>query len=318
MKTTYEEFIQNILDTRGRFACGDKYHERHHIVPKCLNGTNNEENLIDLFAREHFEAHRLLALENQDNNELVYAWSCMAFLSNNHQKRYVISPEEYEELKTLSHIARSGENSPMAKPVINLTTMTIYPTAGIAEKETGVDDNSIRMCCTGDRRTAGGYIWRYYNEDIKEKITNEYPFPTIEEITEEKSNKIRELQKSRYNDIKERIKLSEILKKAYANPEYHQKQSKAKMGGKNPQAKMVVCVETKHIYEAASTAGYSTGINKDCISMCCRGLHNTAGGFQWKFVYDTTNKNGEFIPGAITLGIITKEQINEWLTKQND
>ena len=30
---TYKEFIQNILDTRGRFGCGDEYHEKHHIIP---------------------------------------------------------------------------------------------------------------------------------------------------------------------------------------------------------------------------------------------------------------------------------------------
>lgn len=40
---TYEEFINNILETRGRFACGDEYHERHHIVPKCMGGTNEEK-----------------------------------------------------------------------------------------------------------------------------------------------------------------------------------------------------------------------------------------------------------------------------------
>ena len=60
----YREFIDNILQTRGRFNCGDEYHERHHITPKCMSGANDENNLIDLFAREHFEAHRLLALDN--------------------------------------------------------------------------------------------------------------------------------------------------------------------------------------------------------------------------------------------------------------
>lgn len=53
-KLTYKEFIDNILETRGRFACGDEYHERHHIVPKCIGGGNEELNLIDLYAREHF------------------------------------------------------------------------------------------------------------------------------------------------------------------------------------------------------------------------------------------------------------------------
>ena len=98
---TYDEFIKNILETRGRFACGDEYHERHHIVPRCLGGTDDEENLIDLFAREHFEAHRLLALENPDNNGLTYAWGCMAFPQNQYQERYEISAEEYEECRKM-------------------------------------------------------------------------------------------------------------------------------------------------------------------------------------------------------------------------
>ncbi len=113
----YAEFIQNILDTRGRFACEDEYHERHHIVPKCMGGTNDEENLIDLFAREHFEAHRLLALENPDNDKLTFAWWMMAFAKDNNQKRYKISSEEYEEIKIANAKIRkekfSGENSYM-------------------------------------------------------------------------------------------------------------------------------------------------------------------------------------------------------------
>ena len=44
---TYKEFINSILESRGRFACGGEYYERHHIIPKCIGGTNDEENLID-------------------------------------------------------------------------------------------------------------------------------------------------------------------------------------------------------------------------------------------------------------------------------
>lgn len=96
---TYEEFINNILETRGRFACGNEYHERHHIVPKCMGGSNDKENLIDLFAREHFEAHRLLALENPENEKLVYAWGCMAFVKRKDTDRYKVTPDEYEEAR---------------------------------------------------------------------------------------------------------------------------------------------------------------------------------------------------------------------------
>lgn len=95
----YEEFINNIIETRGRFACGNEYHERHHIKPKCMGGTNDEDNLIDLFAREHFIAHKLLAQENPKNDSLIYAWSCMAFVKSSNQERYKLSAEEYEEAR---------------------------------------------------------------------------------------------------------------------------------------------------------------------------------------------------------------------------
>ena len=62
---TYTRFIKGILDERGRFGIPEgEYKERHHITPKCLGGTNDEENLIDLYAREHYIAHKLLVQDN--------------------------------------------------------------------------------------------------------------------------------------------------------------------------------------------------------------------------------------------------------------
>ena len=96
---TYADFISNILETRGRFACGNEYHERHHIVPKCLGGLDEKDNLIDLFANEHFIAHKLLAQENPEKTGLIYAWSCMAFVKGSNQERYELTAEEYEEVR---------------------------------------------------------------------------------------------------------------------------------------------------------------------------------------------------------------------------
>lgn len=97
---TYNEFIQNILDTRGRFSVPEGvYKEKHHIIPKCLGGTNDGDNLIDLYAREHFEAHRLLALENPKNNKLVSAWWLMCSCKRECQERYEVTAEEYEKAR---------------------------------------------------------------------------------------------------------------------------------------------------------------------------------------------------------------------------
>ena len=68
-------------------------------MPKSCGGTNDEDNLIDLFAHEHYIAHRLLAEENPDNDRLVYAFAAMSFVSNEFEKRYVPTAEEYEDVR---------------------------------------------------------------------------------------------------------------------------------------------------------------------------------------------------------------------------
>ena len=113
----YEEFINNILETRGRFACGDKYHERHHIIPRCLGGNDDRDNLIDLYAREHFEAHRLLALENPSENGLQYAWWATCNLRSGSQNRAEISAEEYEEAKQMFSKILSKKNTGSGNPM---------------------------------------------------------------------------------------------------------------------------------------------------------------------------------------------------------
>jgi hypothetical protein len=56
-KKIYDSLIKMAVD-RKKF---DGYSETHHIVPKCLGGSNSKSNLVKLTAREHFLAHYLLA-----------------------------------------------------------------------------------------------------------------------------------------------------------------------------------------------------------------------------------------------------------------
>ena len=104
---TYDEFIENILNDRGRFNCGEEYHERHHIIPKSLGGSDDEENLIDLYAREHYEAHKLLAEENTESDKLLFALWSMSNKSATTEDRYILTSEEYEEAKIAFSKAQS-------------------------------------------------------------------------------------------------------------------------------------------------------------------------------------------------------------------
>jgi hypothetical protein len=56
----YKDFIisRRIIESKGI----DGYFEKHHIVPKSLGGSNEDENMIKLSAADHLFAHKLLAL----------------------------------------------------------------------------------------------------------------------------------------------------------------------------------------------------------------------------------------------------------------
>jgi hypothetical protein len=55
-KKIYESFILNRM---SKTIVG--YSEKHHIIPKSLNGTNEKTNIIKLSARDHYFAHCCLA-----------------------------------------------------------------------------------------------------------------------------------------------------------------------------------------------------------------------------------------------------------------
>ena len=55
----YTQLIERARSENRMKGCGI-YFEQHHIVPKCLNGSNNKTNLVLLTAREHYVAHKLL------------------------------------------------------------------------------------------------------------------------------------------------------------------------------------------------------------------------------------------------------------------
>ena len=81
------------------------YYENHHILPKCLGGLNNEENLILLTAREHFICHKLLTYIYKDNHSIICAFHRMST-----SKRYgkIVSNRDYKyasELFKLSPIS---------------------------------------------------------------------------------------------------------------------------------------------------------------------------------------------------------------------
>ena len=77
----------NLLIDRARNRTINGYKEKHHIVPKCMNGTDYEDNLVWLTADEHFVAHQLLVKMYPTNKELIYAANMMCVFDKDQAER---------------------------------------------------------------------------------------------------------------------------------------------------------------------------------------------------------------------------------------
>lgn len=59
-----------------------EYCEKHHIIPRCLGGSNKRSNIIILTARKHFLVHWLLTkmcLDPKHTQKMKYAMRCMSW-----------------------------------------------------------------------------------------------------------------------------------------------------------------------------------------------------------------------------------------------
>jgi hypothetical protein len=92
--------IYNQLIEKAQNRTLEGYTEKHHILPKCLGGNNDKENLVELTAREHFLCHMLLCEIYPKENKLKHALFLMSIgkqkIKKNH---YVIGSRVYERLK---------------------------------------------------------------------------------------------------------------------------------------------------------------------------------------------------------------------------
>jgi len=94
----YVSLIQR-AKTRGLI---EGYKESHHIKPKCMGGSDDSDNLVDLTAREHFIAHLLLA-KIHNNSKL---WVSVLMMKG--KKQRYINGRLYEMAKKQRSLHMKG------------------------------------------------------------------------------------------------------------------------------------------------------------------------------------------------------------------
>lgn len=80
----YSRHYDRLIE-RARTRVLDGYVEVHHVIPRCMGGTDEPFNLVQLTAEEHFVAHALLHKMHPLNHKLTLAMG--ALLRNSRGKR---------------------------------------------------------------------------------------------------------------------------------------------------------------------------------------------------------------------------------------
>lgn len=99
----YQKLYNNIIENAkllNRVKSIDNYYEIHHILPKCLGGTNDEKNLVILTAREHFLCHKILTYIYPCNSKIMFGFQMMVYTHKN-SRNLKLSSRDYAYLKYL-------------------------------------------------------------------------------------------------------------------------------------------------------------------------------------------------------------------------
>ena len=107
----YSQIYYSIVErAKSREKIG--YTETHHILPRSMGGSNEQSNLVELTAREHYICHLLLPkiTDGENRYKMIYAYTIMSGRKIYGSRKYAFYREEYAKINSEM---RSGEGNGM-------------------------------------------------------------------------------------------------------------------------------------------------------------------------------------------------------------
>ena len=253
-----------------------------------MGGTNDEINLIDLFANEHFIAHKLLAQENPDNHSLVYAYGCMAWANNKNQERYELTPEEYEEAKiafvsALKGKPKSAEHRAKLSESKKGKQLPVEMTKKATEVRRGTPLTNEHK-----KNISNALKGKKISEEHKMNISKAKTGKPLSDAAKIARRIVGEKNRGRKHSEETKAKISAANKGKQVSQESREKMSNARKGKRGNNLLKVAQYDTNgcliKIWECIMDASRETGIDNSSIAKCAKGKRKTAGGFVWKFI----------------------------------
>ena len=128
--------IYDSIINRAKARHLHEYKEKHHIIPKCLGGSNEPNNLVELTFREHFICHWLLVKIYPNNIKLIYAFSLMVHFSRTNNYRINVLTSRHFELVKRYYAPHVGKwnvgKSPWNKGLTGDVYKSKYTSGGLS------------------------------------------------------------------------------------------------------------------------------------------------------------------------------------------
>lgn len=155
--TTYHLLIQKYSDV----VYNSNLHEKHHVVPKSMGGTNDITNLVNVPPRVHFILHKLLpkmTIDPVHTQKMKYAlWRMMNQQTRSHNRHYRITSSDYERGRA-DQRQHMKQNNPMKNPKIAASFRRKRPDQSKVATERNIKYWAERklptlriQCCTCER-----------------------------------------------------------------------------------------------------------------------------------------------------------------------
>ena len=167
----YLKIYNNLVRTRKNIQNLEVYSETHHILPRCLGGTDDADNLVKITYREHYIAHWLLTKIYPKEPKIHYAFLCM--LRDPHGNRILTSrmvdtiKRNFKEFKKWhAKIDNPGRTEKSRRAASDRMKSSENPMIKYPEKNPFLNNSFVK-----------GRVW--YNNGIKNLYL--YPEETIPE-----------------------------------------------------------------------------------------------------------------------------------------
>jgi hypothetical protein len=237
----------------------DTYTERHHILPRCLGGGNNKNNIVNLLPKEHYFAHLLLFRLYPNNQKLSFAFWMMCNGNRKKNRKYVVSSKIYEEVRT-KFIELVKQREPSFK----------------GKKHTEESKLKNRLAHLGKKT----WIGKSHSEESKKKMS-----------ISAKGRKLSDDTKKKMSNSKKGIKLSDDTKKKMSESSKGENNNYTKylkrMGLPHIRSKPIEQYTKDGIlikeWVNAHAASLSLGLSYTAINSCLNGKAKTSQGYIWKF-----------------------------------